>query len=723
LQSEGLFVRQLVPFITAVAALCLCWGCGAIAERPDAPAELRENGAHARGDGDGDRELDAGPHVPPPIESCFGAGTPIATPSGEQAIETLEVGDAVWAFDVERGERALGRVSALHRHEATSLGQLITPDGRALLVTPSHPVYVHERSGFVAARELEGGETLVQLDATDALLTASVSGFVADVAHAPVFNLTVEGAHTYFAGGILVHNKSPPPPPCPYPGQSPYDCRLPWEACFAPGTSIATPSGERPIEALRVGDEVWGFDLERRARVASRVSAVHRHEAREVGAVVLGGSRVLYATANHPFYDAASKRYVPAHELDADAKLLALEGDEHAVMLEGPAFVPAAIHSVVHNISVEGVHNYFAGGVLVHNKEAPLCPTYDWGTDTGCEHPVVGSAIECTLDSALLSRDAYVARLNALLFAVHDAGGTAAAPLQPSAFEEGTSGRALLSRNQTLESLFNGSAAFELGAFLAHWLRVPAPSAPSATGTLEEQLYWQLATDLGRLVSRPEGLTIAELLAYRESVLTAELAALYGVPDPGQAQLASLPERHGVLGEIAFLRAHPTPSARGRVLDELFQCHSWTAHEPAMFPPLQLTTRYDAYAQLETTVGCTECHELLDPIGLALELFDELGAFRPVDNGYDVVPHGAINAPVRVTVQGAQQLGSALSETTISEGCVAASLLEAALGRPSLPVDQCSVVWIMEGMQGRGDLRGALLSLLTSASLRHEAPL
>ena len=32
--------------------------------------------------------------------------------------------------------------------------------------------------------------------------------------------------------------------------------------------------------------------------------------------LVLGDGRVLYATANHPFYDAAASHYVPAHALD-----------------------------------------------------------------------------------------------------------------------------------------------------------------------------------------------------------------------------------------------------------------------------------------------------------------------------------------------------------------------------------------------------------------------
>jgi hypothetical protein len=710
-------LRHRVPVIVVLGLL----GCGAITELPDGPDEhdgTLGTGGSMVGDGDGDVRLaDAGPlpKIPPTIEVCFAAGTPIATPGGEQPIEIIEVGDLVWAFDVERDVRVVARVSAVHRHEDAAVGRLTTGDGRTLRATPNHPIYVRERAGFVAANEIQGGETLVQLDDAGEVGTATVSAsaFVADVTREPVFNLTVEGVHTYFAGGLLVHNKQPDPQ-CHYPYQSNgFVCVLSPEACFAPGTSVATPSGERAIEALSVGDVVWGYDVERDARVASRVSAVHAHEAREVGAVVLGDGRVLYATQAHPFYDASLDRYVPAADLSAESRLLSVE--DGARTLSSAEFVPGATHSIVHNITVEGVHNYFAGGVLVHNKEAPPCPTYDWGTGTGCEHPVVGRGPDCALyPTPALSAEQYATRINEALFSVHDAGGSPVT-LPPNAITEGTTGDPIQHRNITLNALFGAPAAFELGSTLATWLRVPVPIAPSASSSIEGQLYWQLAMNLGKLVTRPEGATVVELLTYPGSVMTPELAALYGIFDTGQAVDALLPpERRGVLTEIAFLRANPTPSDRGRVLDELFNCGVWQDHLPPMPSPIVFSTRYDAYENIDTIAGCAECHGEIDRMGLPLEHFDELGAHRLEENGFAVTPLGVA---AEMDVEGAHQLSAALA--TLPADCVARSLLASVLKRALGPDDFCSIDWVLAGMQSRGDLRGALLSAITSPAFRH----
>ena len=46
--------------------------------------------------------------------------------------------------------------------------------------------------------------------------------------------------------------------------------------CFPAGVMISTPTGDRPIESLRVGDEVLSYDYDGKL-CASRVTAVHHH--------------------------------------------------------------------------------------------------------------------------------------------------------------------------------------------------------------------------------------------------------------------------------------------------------------------------------------------------------------------------------------------------------------------------------------------------------------
>lgn len=129
---------------------------------------------------------------------CVGAGTPIATPRGEVAIETLEVGDAIWAWDPESGRRVtthLEHIEALHARRLLELG--------ALRVTAGHPVFVD--GCWRAAGELVAGDALLDH-----------AGHTRAIAAAPtalgrggtVFELSVGWPHTYFAGGWLVHNKA-----------------------------------------------------------------------------------------------------------------------------------------------------------------------------------------------------------------------------------------------------------------------------------------------------------------------------------------------------------------------------------------------------------------------------------------------------------------------------------------------------------------------------------
>jgi Fe-S cluster assembly scaffold protein SufB len=77
--------------------------------------------------------------------------------------------------------------------------------------------------------------------------------------------------------------------------------------CLAEGTKVATPSGPKPIELLRPGDEVMSFDDASGRLVWRRVVAKKFSGHQDVREVRVGERRIR-ATANHPFY---SYRYDP----------------------------------------------------------------------------------------------------------------------------------------------------------------------------------------------------------------------------------------------------------------------------------------------------------------------------------------------------------------------------------------------------------------------------
>lgn len=144
------------------------------------------------------------------------------------------------------------------------------------------------------------------------------------------------------------------------------------DSCFVAGTLVATPLGPRPIDSLRLGDVVWSFCLVERRLVARAVIAIHRAFVREVRHVDIGPHEIRGVTPSHPIYAPSAAGYRPARELVRGAAVALLEesGDVTVARVESVEATETPAPTIeVWNIGVEGPHhNYFADGVLVHNK-------------------------------------------------------------------------------------------------------------------------------------------------------------------------------------------------------------------------------------------------------------------------------------------------------------------------------------------------------------------
>ncbi len=128
--------------------------------------------------------------------------------------------------------------------------------------------------------------------------------------------------------------------------------------CIAADTRIETLAGPRPVQQLRVGDQLWGYDLKSQKRIPTTVRQIAASHATRL--VVIGDN--LRTTRMHPIY--ASGRWQRASQLVTDDELLSFDGRSKAV----PTINTVNEFSPVFDLAVDWPHTYFAGGYLVHNK-------------------------------------------------------------------------------------------------------------------------------------------------------------------------------------------------------------------------------------------------------------------------------------------------------------------------------------------------------------------
>ena len=134
---------------------------------------------------------------------CFIAGTAVLTAAGAVAIETIKVGDLVWAWDEETGEVALKEVVETYINETDELVHVFV-NGEEIVTTPSHPFYSPVK-GWIDAIHLRAGDILVLVNGEYVVIEKVQH----EILEAPVtvYNFQVEDLHTYYvASGILVHN-------------------------------------------------------------------------------------------------------------------------------------------------------------------------------------------------------------------------------------------------------------------------------------------------------------------------------------------------------------------------------------------------------------------------------------------------------------------------------------------------------------------------------------
>ncbi len=141
---------------------------------------------------------------------CFIAGTLVMTSIGSKPIEEIQVGDEVWAYDEETGEKALKKVVNLFRNTTKKWIHLLfefeNGNTEEIVCTEGHPFYVNNFGWIVADKLLENDEVLLYTNKKVTLINKEVE--ILETLEI-TYNFEVEDHHTYYVGEnrILVHNQ------------------------------------------------------------------------------------------------------------------------------------------------------------------------------------------------------------------------------------------------------------------------------------------------------------------------------------------------------------------------------------------------------------------------------------------------------------------------------------------------------------------------------------
>jgi hypothetical protein len=223
---------------------------------------------------------------------------------------------------------------------------------------------------------------------------------------------------------------------------------------------------------------------------------------------------------------------------------------------------------------------------------------------------------------------------------------------------------------------------------------------------------------------------LGELFTLNVSFIDYRLAELYRYAPPkiSEALVRFEPptaDRRGYLGLAAPLtltsdETASSPTRRGAwVLEHLLCMPTPPGPGSSTRPPGAPREQFDA---LSKQPGCAGCHVLTDPLGLALETFDEIGAFRRTyaDAIFDSAPidtRGVL--PPDEAFTGLSGLEDLLAADDRVRRCAARNALTYALGRGLGPDDDARLEAIhATWREGGGSVRALLAAVVVDDAFR-----
>jgi hypothetical protein len=245
---------------------------------------------------------------------------------------------------------------------------------------------------------------------------------------------------------------------------------------------------------------------------------------------------------------------------------------------------------------------------------------------------------------------------------------------------------------------------------------------------------------INEVVQKSTG-TLGELLGANWSIVDSTLASVYGVTSAGATAHTALPSRLGILNQGAFLSVYAHASETGPVLRGVAvmrRIACMNMKDPSevnivVVPPAPDLTkstrsRYDVHAGVAACA--TACHNAIDSIGFAFELFDGMGQQRPSvggqlqdkDNGNPGVATSSATTVTTTAFAGdfdgsyadSNALATALAGSPMARECLARQMFFASSGQSDDSVRNAEQSFVDFWNQLPSDKQGKFVEVLVA---------
>lgn len=304
---------------------------------------------------------------------CFAAGTKVLLGDGtSKNIEDVKAGDVIVSYNLTKDENENKIVGKLLSVLSDHISYVTLSNGTILKLTNDHPIYT--KKGW-AAIDVELTKTKYDLPVEDLIvgdLVKTLDGYSEIISiethNTPTMTFTlkdVEDNANFYAEGVLVHNR-------PMIG-----------SCFIAGTEVTMAAfGGKNIEDIKIGDMVIAFNENTKENEIKKVIDLKTPLHNDLVKYTFENGTTITCTYDHPFYvtrldDSLSlASYKPEltnerYSLNKEVKQIVV-GDLVHTLARKTKIISIEVlpleDTQTYIITVDDNHNFYANGILVHNK-------------------------------------------------------------------------------------------------------------------------------------------------------------------------------------------------------------------------------------------------------------------------------------------------------------------------------------------------------------------